>query len=190
MTQEYCSSCRILPVREGTRVEQNHKDGVRTLLLVDYPTIEDCELGKTMTGLNRRSTALVKLLDEAGISQDAVSFASVVQCVTRSKAILTMNDYRHCAQHVLRYIDLYDISIIMCFGSVPAQVVMEVTDSSIDNLRGRVFRDNNRTIIVTYALSLATGQGCSGCGQSVYPHLMRKDLAVLRNEMLQQGAMI
>jgi hypothetical protein len=146
------------------------------------------ELRLAMSGLSQRAKTVLKLASEAQIDQDLISYATVIRCLTRSKSVITFNDYEYCGNEALRIIKDNDFRIIMCFGSVPARLLLGRTAESIDKFRGKSYAiDEGRSVVVTYALSILTDQGCSGCGRSVYPHLVLKDLAILRNEMVKTG---
>jgi len=150
------------------------------LVLLDYPTIEDCEYGTVCSGINRRSRRIHSFLHDAGIPDDAVSFASVMQCITRSKA-LDIGIYDHCGQSVITRLrdSAHDITTVLAFGSIPARLMLGVQVSRIDDLRGQVHPSvvPGISCIVTYALSVFD-EGCSSCRSNVFTFLAKKDIAL------------
>lgn len=141
-----------------------------------------------MSGLSNRMRSLYNLLKEAGINPEAVSYANTIRCLTKSKSILTYKDYKRCGKHILDDIDKNEVEAILCFGVMPARIVLEVQADRIDKFRGKSYHLNEgfRVVVVTYSLSVLVGKGCSGCGRTVFPHLMAKDLIMFRNELVKK----
>jgi uracil-DNA glycosylase len=182
---EYCQSCRILRLAEEGPVEPNFREGTDILFLLDYPSIEDCETGRVATGLSKRYTVLHKLMDETAIDPSLVSLATTIRCITRSKAILTYNDYEYCSELMIKDVMKSGVKAVLCFGSMATRTLTGLGIEKIDKLRGKVHdtRIEGVFCVVTYALSILTDEGCMGCGRSVYPHLVRKDMEMFKAEL-------
>jgi len=119
----------------------------------------------------------------AGIHQDDISIVPAIRCVTKSKDI-RLRDYEYCTRGIIQELP-ESIRWAIMFGAGATSALTGTAMKAIDQLRGKI----HQTIIPevqavsTYALSVLTKKGCSGCNQNVFFHLMEKDMEYLRREM-------
>jgi len=186
----HCHRCNAPNDRIGDIVKPIYKQGSRLLFLLDYPSTEDAEAGKIMSGLSKRAILLHRVMDSLNLNPDAISYATVLRCVTRSKAIIRLIDYEECSKTLLEELPNTDIKTVVAFGSVPARALLGKKVDNIDEARaGNVHASviPDISVVVTYALSILTEKGCSGCGKNVYPFLARKDIELAIADLRQRG---
>lgn len=110
-----------------------------------------------------------------------MSFASVIRCITKSKAAITFVEYETCGRLVLDGIRESSVKLVLAFGSAAARIMTGRKFDTIDGARGivRPTLIEGVECVVTYALSMSLESGCGSCGKSVYPFLIRKDIESL-----------
>jgi len=181
-----CNECRIQPLREHANpVIPDYRDG-DILVVSDFPVIEDTETGLCMSGLHRRTTFVNRILHDAKVDTDAVSFASVLRCITKSKAIISMLDYERCGKIMLEEAGHLGFLGVLCFGSVAGSIVRGSKVTSIEAIRGKILESviPGAFCVVTYSLGvLVDTAGCGGCGGNVHPTLAKKDVAFFYKEI-------
>jgi len=188
--EEHCRACNAQIDRVGSIIKPHYKEGSKLLFLLDFPSAEDAEDGRVMTGLSKRAIMIHRMLDSMGLNPDAISFATVLRCVTKSKAVIRMMDYEECGKQLLEELPNTDIKTVVAFGSVPARVLLGKRVDNIDEARAGNMHQTlvpDVTMAVTYALSILTEKGCSGCGKNVYPFLSRKDIESAVADLKKRG---
>jgi len=184
-----CSKCRILPKKIGELILPNLCDKPKILFLLDYPSIEDANDNKILSGLNKRSAMIHGLIKDAEIDQNIISYASVLGCVTKSKSAILTTDYMDCGSRILNLIEEENIEVVLAFGSIAGRLLINKMIDKIDKVRGKVHDTviDGTTCIITYAVSILTDTGCGGCNKNIYPFLVRKDIEeVLKPELVKR----
>lgn len=185
---ERCTDCRLRELREHDKpVMPDFKKGSSVLFLSDFPMVEDLPSAMILSGLHRRTAYIHRLIKETGLDQDKVSHATVIRCITRSKAILKKDDYLLCGQHILDDLRSHpEIKAVLCFGSLAGRLLTGLEVGSIEKSRGQIFESviPGTFCVVTYSLGiLVDGSGCGGCGTNVQPFLTKKDVHLLTKEL-------
>jgi uracil-DNA glycosylase len=189
MPNDICKSCTIKTLRvHDDPVRPDIKPKSSLLFLIDFPIIEDIDSGIILSGItNRRVRFIHSIMKDAKLNDVHVSYASVLRCITKSKAIITMNNYETCSGHLLRDLEKSNIKMVISFGSVAGSVMTGEKIKSVDHVRGKITDSVIPGIknMTTYSLSVATdGTGCSSCNFSkLYPSLILKDVISAAKEL-------
>ena len=174
-----CENCNIRPLREHTTpVVPDYRPG-EILIVSDFPVIEDTESNLAMSGLHKRTTFVSKLLDDAKMDPDTVSYSTILRCITKSKAIISIRDYDNCGTILLEEIAKLGFRGALCFGSVAGSVLTGTKVTSIEKIRGNILESviPGMFVVITYSLGILVDTvGCGGCGGNVHPNLARKDV--------------
>jgi uracil-DNA glycosylase family 4 len=114
------------------------------------------------------------------IDPSVISYATVISCVTRSKAT-TLKEYSNCYSYAENFILTGKPNIIMAFGSVAAEMILGHSINSIEDVRGKIHNTKYEgiTCCITYALSYITDGGCGSCNKNIIPYLARKDIETI-----------
>lgn len=181
---EQCTECRIRGKRIGEPITAYYTGG-RVLFLRDFPDGEDLKQGRTMSGLSDRNSLLTDLQRDTGIGE--VSHASVLRCVTGTKAI-AYDDYEHCGRSLVAELLSQGIKGVVAFGHVPTKLLLEREIGNIEEVRGTIQEGLAELLVVpTYSLSLISAGSCNSCGKRVRYSLIRKDIELFRAEAIRRG---
>ena len=189
MPNEICKSCSIKTLRiHEDPVRSDIKPKSSLLFLIDFPIIEDVESGVILSGItNRRVRFIHSLMKDAKLNDAHISYASVLRCITKSNAIITMNNYEMCSGILLKELEKSNIKMVVSFGSVAGSVMTGEKIKSVDHVRGKITDSVIPGIrnMTTYSVSVATdGTGCSSCNFSkLYPSLILKDVITAAKEL-------
>lgn len=188
---DICSTCRIRLLREHDKpVAADMKSGSEILFVTDYPLEEDLEFGLVLSGLHRRATFTHRLIKETKLKQNNISHATVIRCITKSKAVLKRDDYEYCGQMILEELRDSSIKAVLCFGSLAGKLISGRNIESIEMTRGQIFESVIPGIfcVITYSMGILTDpRGCGGCGMGAQPYLARKDVQLMRKEYLRRN---
>lgn len=184
---DICNTCRLKQIREHSKpIIPDLKEPKRILFLTDFPLEEDFEYGLVLSGLHRRARFIHKLMKDIKMEQDDVSHATVMRCITKSKSIININDYKHCGQLLLEEIRENRFKAVLCFGSVAGSLIKGNSIKSIERSRGQVHESiiPGTFCVITYAIGMITDStGCGGCNSNIYPMLARKDAQLIMKEL-------
>jgi len=92
---------------------------------------------------------LSTLLEEIGLSREAVYIANVLKCRPPGNRNPEPDEVAQCTPFLKRQIALIQPKLIIAMGRFAAQTLLS-SDASIASLRGRVYRYEGVPLIVTY----------------------------------------
>ncbi len=142
-----CEACGLCKTRTNT-VFGVGDERAEWLIVGEAPGAEEDARGEPFVGQAGR--LLDSMLAAVALRRgDNVYIANVLKCRPPGNRNPEPFEVAQCSPHLVRQIELIQPKLILALGRAAAQLLLN-TDASIANLRGKLFRYQGVTTIVTY----------------------------------------
>jgi DNA polymerase len=119
----------------------------RVVFFGEAPGADEDRLGEPFVG--RAGQLLTKIIEACGWQRSDVYIMNVLKCRPPDNRNPLPPEVDHCRPFFERQFEILRPEYIVCVGTVPAQALLETTES-VGKLRGRMHRYRDSRVLVTY----------------------------------------
>jgi DNA polymerase len=142
-----CQLCRDLACTRKQIVFGVGTAHPRVVFFGEAPGADEDRQGEPFVG--RAGQLLTKIIEACGWQRSDVYIMNVLKCRPPDNRNPLPNEVDNCRAFFERQFEILRPEYIVCVGSVPAQALLETTES-VGKLRGRFHRYRDSTVLVTY----------------------------------------
>jgi len=142
-----CLLCRELATGRKQTVFGVGNPGARVAFFGEAPGADEDRLGEPFVG--RAGQLLTKIIEACGWQRSDVYILNVLKCRPPENRNPLPPEVDHCRPFFERQFEILRPEYIVCVGTVPAQALLETTES-VGKLRGRLHRYRGSRVLVTY----------------------------------------
>jgi uracil-DNA glycosylase len=142
-----CKLCRDLACTRKQTVFGVGSAKPRVAFFGEAPGADEDRQGEPFVG--RAGQLLTKIIEACGWQRSDVYIMNVLKCRPPDNRNPLPGEVDNCRPFFERQFEILRPEYIVCVGSVPAQALLETTES-IGKLRGRFHRYRDSTVLVTY----------------------------------------
>ena len=142
-----CQLCRELACARKQTVFGVGSARPRVVFFGEAPGADEDRQGEPFVG--RAGQLLTKIIEACGWKRSDVYIMNVLKCRPPDNRNPTPKEVENCRPFFERQLDILRPEYIVCVGTVPAQALLQTTDS-VGKLRGRFHRYKDSTVLVTY----------------------------------------
>ena len=142
-----CLLCRELVSGRKQTVFGVGNPQPRVAFFGEAPGADEDRLGEPFVG--RAGQLLTKIIEACGWQRSDVYIANVLKCRPPDNRNPLPPEINNCRPFFERQFEILRPEYIVCVGTVPAQALLETTES-VGKLRGRMHRYRDSRVLVTY----------------------------------------
>jgi DNA polymerase len=142
-----CTLCKELACTRTQTVFGVGNARPRVVFFGEAPGADEDRQGEPFVG--RAGQLLTKIIAACGWDRSDVYILNVLKCRPPDNRNPLPPEVAHCRQYFERQFEILRPEYIVCVGTVPAQALLETTES-VGKLRGRFHRYRGSTVLVTY----------------------------------------
>jgi DNA polymerase len=142
-----CTLCRELACTRKQTVFGVGNARPRVVFFGEAPGADEDRQGEPFVG--RAGQLLTKIIEACGWKRSNVYIMNVLKCRPPENRNPSPAETENCRPFFERQLEILDPEYIVCVGTVPAQALLQTTDS-VGKLRGRFHRYKDSTVLVTY----------------------------------------
>jgi DNA polymerase len=143
----HCQLCRDLACTRKQTVFGVGNARPRVVFFGEAPGADEDRLGEPFVG--RAGQLLTKIIEVCGWKRSEVYIMNVLKCRPPENRNPLPTEVDNCRPFFERQFEILRPEYIVCVGTVPAQALLETTDS-VGKLRGRFFRYRDSKVLITY----------------------------------------
>jgi DNA polymerase len=142
-----CTLCKELACTRKQTVFGIGNPRPRVVFFGEAPGADEDRQGEPFVG--RAGQLLTKIIAACGWERSDVYILNVLKCRPPDNRNPLPPEVANCRQYFERQFEILRPEYIVCVGTVPAQALLETTES-VGKLRGRFHRYRGSTVLVTY----------------------------------------
>jgi uracil-DNA glycosylase family 4 len=142
-----CTLCRDLACSRKQTVFGVGNARPRVAFFGEAPGADEDRQGEPFVG--RAGQLLTKIIEACGWQRSDVYIMNVLKCRPPENRNPLPNEVENCRPFFKRQFEILRPEYIVCVGTVPAQALLETTES-VGKLRGRWHRYRGSKVLVTY----------------------------------------
>jgi DNA polymerase len=142
-----CTLCRDLARTRKQTVFGVGSPRPRVVFFGEAPGADEDRQGEPFVG--RAGQLLTKIIEACGWKRSDVYIMNVLKCRPPENRNPLPPEIDNCRQYFERQFEILRPEYIVCVGTVPAQALLETTDS-VGKMRGRFFAYRGSKVLVTY----------------------------------------
>jgi len=142
-----CTLCRELACSRKQTVFGVGKARPRVVFFGEAPGGDEDRQGEPFVG--RAGQLLTKIIEACGWKREDVYIMNVLKCRPPDNRTPLPPEVANCRPFFERQLEILRPEYIVCVGTVPAQALLETTDS-VGKLRGRFYRYRDSQVLITY----------------------------------------
>jgi len=142
-----CTLCRELACSRKQTVFGVGSAKPRVAFFGEAPGADEDRQGEPFVG--RAGQLLTKIIEACGWKRSDVYIMNVLKCRPPENRNPLPTEVENCRPFFERQFEILRPEYIVCVGTIPAQALLETTDS-VGKLRGRFHRYRGSTVLVTY----------------------------------------
>jgi DNA polymerase len=142
-----CTLCRELACSRKQTVFGVGNPRPRVVFFGEAPGADEDRQGEPFVG--RAGQLLTKIIEACGWKRQDVYIMNVLKCRPPDNRNPLPPEVTNCRPFFERQFEILRPEYIVCVGTVPAQALLETTDS-IGKLRGRFYRYRDSKVLATY----------------------------------------
>jgi len=142
-----CKLCRELACSRKQTVFGVGSPQPRVVFFGEAPGADEDRQGEPFVG--RAGQLLTKIIEACGWKRSDVYIMNVLKCRPPENRNPLPAEVDNCRPFFERQFEILRPEFIVCVGTVPAQALLETTES-VGKLRGRFFRYQDSRVLVTY----------------------------------------
>jgi uracil-DNA glycosylase family 4 len=142
-----CQLCRELAATRKQTVFGVGNPRARVVFFGEAPGADEDLQGEPFVG--RAGQLLTKIIEACGWQRSDVYIMNVLKCRPPENRNPSPQETAKCRPFFERQFEILRPEYIVCVGTVPAQALLETTDS-VGKLRSRFHRYRDSTVLVTY----------------------------------------
>jgi DNA polymerase len=142
-----CTLCTALACTRKQTVFGVGNARPRVVFFGEAPGADEDRQGEPFVG--RAGQLLTKIIEACGWQRSDVYIMNVLKCRPPENRNPTPAETENCRPFFERQLEILNPEYIVCVGTVPAQALLQTTDS-VGKLRGRFHRYKDATVLVTY----------------------------------------
>lgn len=141
-----CQKCQIAQFRHNLVFGSGNPEA-NIMLIGEAPGHDEDIQGKPFVGA--AGQLLTKILAAINLTREEVYIANILKCRPEQNRDPLPEEKNNCRQYLDRQIEIIQPAFIIALGKVAAQSLLN-TDAAIGELRGKIYKFNDATLMVTY----------------------------------------
>jgi uracil-DNA glycosylase len=142
-----CQLCSVLARQRTQTVFGVGSPAARVVFFGEAPGADEDRQGEPFVG--RAGQLLTKIIEACTWKRSDVYIMNVLKCRPPDNRNPEPDETTNCRPFFERQLEIIQPPYIVCVGSVPAQALLETTES-VGKLRGRLHRYRGSKVLVTY----------------------------------------
>lgn len=142
-----CTLCKELACTRKQTVFGVGHARPRVVFFGEAPGADEDRLGEPFVG--RAGQLLTKIIEACGWQRSEVYILNVLKCRPPDNRNPLPPEVDNCRQYFERQFEILRPEYIVCVGTVPAQALLETTES-VGKMRGRLHEYRGSQVLVTY----------------------------------------
>jgi uracil-DNA glycosylase family 4 len=142
-----CTKCKELACTRTQTVPGEGNCNARIVIFSEAPGMHEDISGRPFIG--QAGKLLTNIINAIGLRREDVFILNCLRCRPPKNRTPLPSEIANCKPFLELQLKIIKPKYIICFGAVAANTLLE-TDSSISNLRGRIYDYKNSKVVVTY----------------------------------------